>query len=593
MNQRIDSARTDVAALSARVEAATAGERGLTPGPSSAVVSGQFTGLFAGLLQQRSVAMPPPVAAARAPLTGLAATPTSLGAGLAGTGLSTTALVNEVRARQSDERAAAARRADTLKPATAGRPGSAALAQTRDDSRSAQARADETHLIEQQAAERRSSQNRSVDSRNSERRLAQHQVEQRQAQAGSEAAQARQRSESGRHMNGAARSASAQGVAPADGETSSCDGPGIARPGAAANRQVKAGRTPTDEVDTAHTDSTCDGASTCARTVAASDERAGCRLAPDRPQAGQPMHRAGAAGTAVVGAKTGDPPGSPGAPGAGASTAPGSGQQAGGRRGEAVSTTVAPSLARATAVSTPGPDAAPDGCAAPGVAEGAGRLDTGRNEGRADAGDPASFASTLAQSQAPSADVVAPGTAPAIVLQASLATPVDDPGFGRAVMLRVSDLAGQGVQQATLELNPAEMGPIRIHLALHGADARIHFSAAHEHTRGLLEAALPALAAALQDDGLRLAQASVAGLADPADAAGRAPGAQGGAMGQGGGGAGRDADAKNRRAALADAATLGAPRVLRLAGQGWGEAAGSASGPRSSIAGSPGLDLYA
>jgi hypothetical protein len=64
-------------------------------------------------------------------------------------------------------------------------------------------------------------------------------------------------------------------------------------------------------------------------------------------------------------------------------------------------------------------------------------------------------------------------------------------------------------------------------------------------------------------------------------------------MGQGGGGAGRDADAKNRRAAPADAATLGAPRVLRLAGQGWGEAAGSASGPRSSIAGSPGLDLYA
>jgi flagellar hook-length control protein FliK len=217
-----------------------------------------------------------------------------------------------------------------------------------------------------------------------------------------------------------------------------------------------------------------------------------------------------------------------------------------------------------------------------------------------DAGDPSSFTGALAQlqGQAPNTGLVAPGMSPEAVLQASVATPVDDPGFGNAVMRRVSDLAGQGVQQATLDLNPAEMGPIRIHLALHGVQARIDFRAAHEHTRGLLEAALPALAAALQDDGLRLAHASVAGLADPAalgdpaGAAGPAPGDPGGAMGQGGGGAGREAGAGGAsRTALAAAAALGVERAQRLAGQGWGEAA--AGGRRAGAAGSAGLDLYA
>ncbi|MEY4748224.1 MAG: hypothetical protein RIQ60_438 [Pseudomonadota bacterium] len=214
------------------------------------------------------------------------------------------------------------------------------------------------------------------------------------------------------------------------------------------------------------------------------------------------------------------------------------------------------------------------------------------------------FASVLAQAQPAEATLGGATASPeAGVLHASVPTPVDDPGFGRAVMLKVSDLAGRGVpgeHQVTLDLNPVEMGPIRIKLSLQDDQARVDFSAAQTHTRELIESALPALATAMQADGLTLADARVFALADPtstaaaearSDTASTAGGdAAGGHHGQG-------ADAQHahgdptHRAALVGAAALGVEKAQRMVGN-WGEA-GGANARRTLGGGAAGLDLYA
>lgn len=99
-------------------------------------------------------------------------------------------------------------------------------------------------------------------------------------------------------------------------------------------------------------------------------------------------------------------------------------------------------------------------------------------------------------------------------VQQSVPVPVHDPEFGAQVMLQVGGLVQAGVTEAQLHLNPAEMGPIRIHIAMEGQSARIDFEASHADTRALLESALPALAEALQGEGLQLDRGTVVQVAD-------------------------------------------------------------------------------
>jgi flagellar hook-length control protein FliK len=95
----------------------------------------------------------------------------------------------------------------------------------------------------------------------------------------------------------------------------------------------------------------------------------------------------------------------------------------------------------------------------------------------------------------------APAAAPATV---ALATPLDDPQFPRAFGVQVSMLARDGVQQAELHLNPAEMGPVSVQIVMEGTQARIDFGADAAGTRQLIEHSLPDLAAALREAGLTL-----------------------------------------------------------------------------------------
>ncbi|KQU71346.1 MULTISPECIES: flagellar hook-length control protein FliK [unclassified Rhizobacter] len=95
----------------------------------------------------------------------------------------------------------------------------------------------------------------------------------------------------------------------------------------------------------------------------------------------------------------------------------------------------------------------------------------------------------------------APAEAPTVV---SLPTPVDAPDFTQALGVQVSVLAADGVQQAELHLNPAEMGPISVQIVIDGSQAQVDFGADMASTRQLIESGLPELASALRDAGFTL-----------------------------------------------------------------------------------------
>ncbi len=100
-------------------------------------------------------------------------------------------------------------------------------------------------------------------------------------------------------------------------------------------------------------------------------------------------------------------------------------------------------------------------------------------------------------------------TSPAPPLHVEQAVPVASPQFRDAFALQVSVLARDGVQHAQVQLNPAELGPISVQIALDGQQAQIHFGCDSAQTRSLVEAGLPTLAAALRDAGLTLSGGGV------------------------------------------------------------------------------------
>ena len=94
-------------------------------------------------------------------------------------------------------------------------------------------------------------------------------------------------------------------------------------------------------------------------------------------------------------------------------------------------------------------------------------------------------------------------------LTVQVTTPTDAPEFREALGVQVSLLARDGEQRAELHLNPAEMGPISVHIVMDGAQARVDFGADSATTRELIESGLPELAAALRDAGFTLAGGGV------------------------------------------------------------------------------------
>ncbi len=85
----------------------------------------------------------------------------------------------------------------------------------------------------------------------------------------------------------------------------------------------------------------------------------------------------------------------------------------------------------------------------------------------------------------------------------------DHARFPAAVSQQVRIWVRDGVQEAQLQLHPAELGPVSVQIALQGQAAHIEFHAAHAATRHALEAALPSLASSLREAGFTLSGGGV------------------------------------------------------------------------------------
>ena len=97
----------------------------------------------------------------------------------------------------------------------------------------------------------------------------------------------------------------------------------------------------------------------------------------------------------------------------------------------------------------------------------------------------------------------------ALAQAVNLATPVSAPDFAHTLGAQLSVLARDGVHKAELHLNPADMGPVSVHITMDGTQAHIDFGADVAATRQVIEAGMPELASALADAGFTLAGGGV------------------------------------------------------------------------------------
>jgi flagellar hook-length control protein FliK len=101
----------------------------------------------------------------------------------------------------------------------------------------------------------------------------------------------------------------------------------------------------------------------------------------------------------------------------------------------------------------------------------------------------------------------APDAAP--VSDARLPTPVHDARWADALAHRLVLMARDGESVASLKLVPVDLGPLDIQISVRDGEASVHFGAAHQETRAVLESSMPRLRELLSAQGLQLANASV------------------------------------------------------------------------------------
>ena len=93
--------------------------------------------------------------------------------------------------------------------------------------------------------------------------------------------------------------------------------------------------------------------------------------------------------------------------------------------------------------------------------------------------------------------------------QAQLSAQLFSAEFAPALGVQISTLTRNGIPEARLHLNPAELGPIAVQIELDGRTAQVVLSASHAETRLVLEQAMPQLASALRDAGFSMSGGGV------------------------------------------------------------------------------------
>ncbi len=98
-------------------------------------------------------------------------------------------------------------------------------------------------------------------------------------------------------------------------------------------------------------------------------------------------------------------------------------------------------------------------------------------------------------------------TQPLLAVQPSL----QSSAWNQVLSSRVVWMAREGVQEASLKLNPANLGPVEVKLNMHSDQANVLFISHNAATRDALEQALPRLREAFEQNGMQLADADVTG----------------------------------------------------------------------------------
>ncbi len=90
-----------------------------------------------------------------------------------------------------------------------------------------------------------------------------------------------------------------------------------------------------------------------------------------------------------------------------------------------------------------------------------------------------------------------------------IVTPARDPQWAQDFSARVSMMVRGGESNASLQLAPADLGPVDVNVMVRDSQATIHFGAAQAETRALIEASIPRLREMLAAQGFNLMDASV------------------------------------------------------------------------------------
>lgn len=155
-----------------------------------------------------------------------------------------------------------------------------------------------------------------------------------------------------------------------------------------------------------------------------------------------------------------------------------------------------------------GAEAVPDGFGWP---ANEGRIPTGPSVGveAPASGQPAGAALAALANNGPETFAKETGAASAAPAEHEVRAPLQSPGFAPALGAQLTLLVKEGVTEARLHLNPAEMGPIAVQIQLDGTQAQVEMVAEQAATRQVLEQSMPSLAGALRESGLTLAGGGV------------------------------------------------------------------------------------
>jgi flagellar hook-length control protein FliK len=90
-----------------------------------------------------------------------------------------------------------------------------------------------------------------------------------------------------------------------------------------------------------------------------------------------------------------------------------------------------------------------------------------------------------------------------------VSAPVGTTAFNDEVGGKITWMANQGVQSASLQVSPEHLGPVEVRISVENGSASVAFNANHADTRAALEQALPRLREMFATQGLTLSDASV------------------------------------------------------------------------------------